>query len=213
MRVLMTFIVAALNAACINLGLGGGENPQAQYRLDDLSPATQPRTTPFEQRLLISTIPSESIGDTYSMAYSRAPQQRQFYQFASWADRPSARVVQLLATRLQARDMFESISQLGGGIGGGVILSIGVNEFVHDVSAGTARVEVTAELIQRRGRALVERKRFTASAPVAAENAQAAAAAFSRALTTLLDELVPWLERAAESLPPRDPPPPRDGRS
>ncbi len=212
-RFLPVFIVAAFTAGCISLGLGGGENPQAQYRLEDLSPKASPRTTPFEQRLLISTIPSESIGDTYSMAYTRAPQQRQFYQFASWAERPSSRVVQLLAARLQARDMFESVSQLGGGIGGGVVLNIGVNEFVHDVRTGTARVEVTAELIQRRGRALVERRQFAASAPVAEENAPAAAAALSRALTTVLDELVPWLERAAESLPPRNPPPPRDGRS
>ncbi len=71
---------------------------------------------------------------------------------------------------------------------------------------------MTAELIQRRGRALVERKRFTASAPVAQENAPSAVAALSRALTTLLDELVPWLERTADALPPPEPRPPRDGK-
>ncbi len=67
------------------------------------------------------------------MAYTKAAQQRQYYQFASWTDRPSSRVVQLLTERLEARAMFESVSRLGGGIGGGLILNIGVNEFVHDV--------------------------------------------------------------------------------
>ena len=200
---------AALSTSCINLGLGGEGSPQAQYRLEDLSPKVTPRATPIDRRLLISPLQSQAIGDTYSMAYSRAPQQLQFYQFASWTDRPSARVVQLVADRLQARGLFESTALFGTGVGGGLILNIGVNDFVHDVTTATARIEVTAELIERRGRSLVERRRFTSSAPVAQENAASAAAAWSRALTTLLDEIVPWVERAAESLPPPEPRPER----
>jgi cholesterol transport system auxiliary component len=212
-RLILAVSTVALTAACINVGLGSEGSPQAQYRLEDLSPKVQPRSTPIDRRLLLSTTPFESIGDTHSMAYSRTGQQREFYQFASWTDRPSARIVQLLSERIEARGMFESVSRLGGGIGGGLILNVGVNEFVHDVQTSTARIEVTAELIERRGRNLVERKRFTASAPVAAENAPSAVAALSRALTTLFDELVPWLERTAEALPPPEPRPARDGKS
>ena len=200
-------------AGCFSIGVGGEGTALAQYRLEDLSPKLQPRASPIDRRLLISTLPSESIGDTYSMAYTRAAQQRQFYQFASWTDRPSERLVQLMGARIEARQIFESVARLGSGVGGGLILNVGVNEIVHDVGTGTARIEVTAELIERRGRNLVERKRFAASAPVAQENAPAAVAALSRALTTLLDELVPWLERSAEALPPPEPRPPRDGKS
>ncbi len=209
---LLVSAAAAVTAGCFSIGLGGEGTALAQYRLEDLSPKQQVRATPIDRRLLISTLPSDAIGDTYSMAYTKAAQQRQYYQFASWTDRPSARVVQLLSERIEARAMFESVSRLGGGIGGGLILNIGVNEFVHDVSAGSARLEVTAELIERRGRTLVERRRFTASAPVAQENAPSAVAALSRALTTLLDELVPWLERTADALPPPEPRPVRDGK-
>ena len=210
---IVALAIAALNVSCINVGLGGGEGAaQAQYRLEDLSPRVTRRSAPIDRRLLVSALPSESIGDTYSMAYSRAPQQRQFYQFASWTDQPSARVVQLLTGRLQERGLFVSTAQFGAGIGGGLILNVGVNEFVHDVTSGTARIEVTVELIQRRGRELVERRRFSASAPVAQENAQSAVAAWSRAMTSLLDEVVPWVERTAESLPPPEPRPDR-GRS
>lgn len=212
LRLLFASAAAAVTAGCFSIGLGGEGTALAQYRLEDLSSKQPARATPIDRRLLISTLPSESIGDTYSMAYTKAAQQRQFYQFASWTDRPSARVVQLLTERIEARAMFESVSRLGGGIGGGLILNIGVNEFVHDVPAGSARVEVTAELIERRGRTLVERRRFTASAPVAQENAPSAVAAMSRALTSLLDELVPWLERTSEALPPQEPRPPRDGK-
>ncbi len=212
LRLLFASAAAAVTAGCFSIGLGGEGTALAQYRLEDLSPKQQARATPIDRRLLVSTLPSEAIGDTYSMAYTKASQQRQYYQFASWTDRPSTRVVQLLTERFEARAMFESVSRLGGGIGGGLILNIGVNEVVHDLRTGSARLEVTAELIERRGRTLVERKRFTASAPVAQENAPAAVAALSRALTTLLDELVPWLERTAEALPPPEPRPPRDGK-
>jgi len=206
-------MVAALIGGCISVGLGGEGTALAQYRLEDLSPRMQARAAPVDRRLLITTLPSETIGDTYSMAYTRAAQQRQYYQFASWTDRPSARIVQLLIERIETRGVFESVSRLGGGIGGGLILNIGVNEFVHDIRSSTVRIEVTAELIERRGRDLVERKRFTTSAPVAEESAPAAVTAWSRALTALLDELVPWLEKTTEALPPPEPRPARDGKS
>jgi ABC-type uncharacterized transport system auxiliary subunit len=119
----------------------------------------------------------------------------------------------LLAERIEARGIFDSVGRLGSGVGGGLILNVGVNEVIHDVSNGTAKIEVTAELIERRGRNLVERKRFSASAPVAQENAPGAVAALSRALTTVLDEMVPWLERTADALPPPEPRPSRDGKS
>ncbi len=213
MRLLLLACVGASLAGCFSIGLGGEGTALAQYRLEDLAPKVQPRATPIDRRLLLATLPSESIGDTYSMAFTKAAQQRQFYQFASWTDRPSARVVHLLAERIDARRIFDSVGRLGSGVGGGLILNVGVNEVIHDVSNGTARIEVTAELIERRGRNLVERKRFIASAPVAQENAPAAVAALSRALTTVLDEMVPWLERTAEALPPPEPRPSRDGKS
>ncbi|HWL72396.1 MAG TPA: ABC-type transport auxiliary lipoprotein family protein [Burkholderiaceae bacterium] len=213
MRWLLLACIGASLAGCFSIGLGGEGTALAQYRLDDLSPKVQPRATPIDRRLLLATLPSESIGDTYSMAFTKAAQQRQYYQFASWTDRPSARVVHLLAERIEARGIFDSVGRLGSGVGGGLILNVGVNEVIHDVSNGTAKIEVTAELIERRGRNLVERKRFSASAPVAQENAPGAVAALSRALTTVLDEMVPWLERTADALPPPEPRPSRDGKS
>ena len=213
MRWLLLACIGASLAGCFSIGLGGEGTALAQYRLEDLSPKVQPRATPIDRRLLLATLPSESIGDTYSMAFTKAAQQRQYYQFASWTDRPSARVVHLLAERIEARGIFDSVGRLGSGVGGGLILNVGVNEVIHDVTNGTAKIEVTAELIERRGRNLVERKRFSASAPVAQENAPGAVAALSRALTTVLDEMVPWLERTADALPPPEPRPSRDGKS
>ncbi|MGZ8993401.1 MAG: hypothetical protein ACXW16_05225, partial [Burkholderiaceae bacterium] len=52
---------AAVTAGCFSIGLGGEGTALAQYRLEDLSPKQQARATPIDRRLLISTLPSESI--------------------------------------------------------------------------------------------------------------------------------------------------------
>jgi len=57
------------------------------------------------------------------------------------------------------------------------------------------------ELVDRTSRTLVARRRFAAAAPVAEENARSAVEALSRALTSVLDEVVPWLEASAAKLP------------
>jgi ABC-type uncharacterized transport system auxiliary subunit len=93
---------------------------------------------------------------------TRAAQQRAFYQFASWTDRPSTRIVRLLADRIEARGMFSSVALLGNSIGGDLLLNVAVVDVIHDVSTGTGRIEVQAELIERRGRRLVA---ASASAP------------------------------------------------
>jgi ABC-type uncharacterized transport system auxiliary subunit len=146
-----------------------------------------------------------AVGETFAVAYSRAAQQRSFYQYASWTDRPSTRFARLLIDRIEARGMFTSVAALGSSVGGDLLLNVLILEIIHDVAAGTGRVEVQAELIQRRGRRLVVRQRFTASVPADQENAPAAVAAMSQAATRILDEILPWLEKAAESLPPPQP--------
>jgi ABC-type uncharacterized transport system auxiliary subunit len=193
---------SALLAGCISVGIGNSESAaQAQYRLDDLAPPPPPAPRTVPRSLVIAAMPSIGIGDTFSMAFSRAPQQRALYQYASWADRPSNRIVQLLTRRVEARGAFASVAELGRGVGGDLTLNITVDELVHDTAGARGRVQLTAELVDRATRTLVARRRFEASAPVAQESARGAVEALSRALTAVLDEVVPWLEAAADKLP------------
>lgn len=194
---------ALLLAGCISVGIGNDEaGGQAQYRLEDLGapPTRAERSVP--RSLVIASMPSVGVGDTFSLAYSRAPQQRALYQYATWADRPSSRIVQLLVRRIDERGAFGTVAQLGHGVSGDLTLNVTVDELVHDTVAARGRIHLTAELVDRATRTLVARRRFTAEAPVAQENARGAVEAMSRALTTVLDELLPWLEAAAAKLPP-----------
>lgn len=191
-----------LLTGCISVDVGNSDGPvQAQYRLEDLAaaPARASRTLP--RSLVIVAVPSAGIGDTFAMAYSRAPQQRSLYQYATWADRPSNRIVQLLTRRIESRALFGSVAELGHGVGGDLLLNVSVDELVHDTAAARGRLQLTAELVDRNGRTLVARRRFEAAAPTSQENARGAVEALSRALTTVLDEIMPWLEQAAGQLP------------
>jgi len=109
--------------------------------------------------------------------------------------------VQLLVRRIDARRSFASVAELGSGVGGELMLNVTVDELVHDTVAARGRVEVTAELVDRTTRTLVARRRFVAAAPVTQDNARGAVEALSQALTSVLDELVPWLEASAGALP------------
>lgn len=198
-------LACLLAIGCVSVDIGEGGKAQTQYRLTDYGQKIAARTEPIDRTLVVTQMPSAGVGDIYSMAYSRATQQRAFYQYATWAERPSTRIAQLLADRLEARNLFESVAMLGHSIGGNVLLNVSVTELMHDVAGGRGRIEVTLELIDRTGRHLVERKRFEASAPVATEDAPGAVEALSRALTQLLDETVAWVERHAVQLPPAPP--------
>jgi ABC-type uncharacterized transport system auxiliary subunit len=204
----ISLLLGATGCISVDIGESGGQ-VQAQYRLLDYASPAERRSEPIDRTLVVTQMPSAGIGDVYSMAYSREPQQRAFYQYATWVDRPSVRVAQLLAERIEARGMFRSVAMLGHGVGGNVLINITINDIVHDVAATAGRIEVTVELIDRVGRRLIERRRFAALAPVAQEDAPGAVAALSRALTRLLDEIVPWVEQHAEQLPPAAP---REGR-
>ena len=90
---------------------------------------------------------------------------------------------------------------LGSRIAGDLALNVTVDELVHDVPGARGRLQLTAELVDRSTRTLVARRRFQVDAPVPQENASGGVEALSRALTSVLAEMIPWLEAAADKLP------------
>jgi ABC-type uncharacterized transport system auxiliary subunit len=192
-------MAAVACTACITVDVGHDTGPQSQFRIVDSGPASTARARPLGRELLISPIPSIAVDDSFSLAFSRAPNQRAAYQFATWSDRPSSRLAQLLVERLATRGAFNSVALLGRGVGGDLQVNLTVNDFYHDAtsSPGTANIVVTAELIDRGTRKLIARQRFTATSPVQQANAASAAAALGQASTLILDQLVTWVETTA----------------
>jgi cholesterol transport system auxiliary component len=191
--------LALLTAGCISVDIGKDTAQQAQFRILDGNAAPQPAARSTGRELVVAPQPSPAVDDSFSLAYSRAPNQRAAYQFATWSERPSTRLSQLLVDRLAARRAFTSVALAGRGVAGELQLNLSVNDFFHDAasSPGTARVEVGAEMIDRATRKLIARQSFSATAPVTQADSAAAAAALSVASSRVLDQLVTWVESHA----------------
>lgn len=174
--------------------------PREYYVLDDLAKASASKPAATAGRvLLVSPASASPFYDTQNMVFSRSPDQRAYYQFAGWTERPGRRLNELLIRRLEARGSFKSVAATTAGIKGDLVLSTRLEEFYHDTRAkpGSVRIEVSAELVDYASRTIVAQRRFAQSVPAAGENAPAAVAAFNRASTSLLDELLTWIEDAA----------------
>jgi len=198
LRLMAPTALVALLAGCISVDIGKDTAQQAQFRIVDGSAMT-PAARSSSRELVVAPQPSAAVDDSFALAFSRAADQRAAYQFATWSDRPSSRLAQLLVDRLEARRAFASVALIGRGVAGDLQLNLTVNDFFHDAAAspGTARVEVSAELIDRTSRKLLARRSFSSTAPVAQANAAGAAAALSAASRAVLDQIVPWIEAAA----------------
>lgn len=191
---------AALLATAGCVSIGGGDAPASVwYLLEDLGGAAPAVGPPIAQVLLVGPVQASAFDESSMLAYAREPGSRAHYRFAGWTERPARRVGLLAERRLAARDRFAAVAQGTAGIRGDLLLNLSLEHLYHDVSAspGVARVALLAELVRWDRRSLIARRGFQRSEPVQREAADAAVGAINRALTSLLDELCPWVEAAA----------------
>ncbi len=201
---------ALLSASgCISLG-GGDAAVPTWYRLEDAgtvqpAPASKPAAvggasaSPLDRVLLIGPVVTAGFYDSTMVAYSRAPGTLAHYQFAGWTERPGRRIGALLERRLSARARFVAVAQSTAGVRGELLLNLSLEHLYHDLATtpASARVAVTAELLDWRARRLIARRTFDQSAPVARAAADAAVPAMNDALRAVLDALCPWVEATA----------------
>lgn len=126
--------------------------------------------------------------DTQDIVYSDAPGARAYYQFSRWTERPQRAIRAQLASRFEA-----------GGPDRGLVLRTHLEEIYHDAAEppGTARIAITAQLVEPGSGAVLARRRFSRSAPAASYGAPGAVRGFSQALGALLDDVVAWVNAEA----------------
>jgi len=174
MRAALMVAAAMLATACSGLG----PHEAHRYFVLDAATAVAPAAG-------VHVMPTTAAGfyDTQDIVYSRAPGTRAYYQFSHWTERPQ-RVVQAgLVSRLGAA-----------GAGRGPALMTHLDEIYHDAAQppGTARVVITAQIVDPSSGAVRARRSFSASAPAASHDAPGAVAAMRQALGALLDEVAAW---------------------
>lgn len=201
-RATLGALSAGLLAAC---GTLSNDAPRFEFFvIEDLRPPAAPAAgaTPAPERtLLLTTGPTQALYDSDRIVFTRDGAGRAYYQYSNWSERPARRILALAEARLARGGRFRAVAQTLAGVRGDVVLSLRLDELIHDDSgaAGAVRASLTAELVDWRSRTLVARRAFSQRAAVPSRDARGAAAAASAAVTALLDELAPWVESNASA--------------
>lgn len=183
--------IVILSAALLGGCLSAGTREADRYFILEAGPETGALRHSRSSVLVASTSVS-SFYDTQAIVYSRAPGTRAYYQFNHWTDRPQRAIHAQLASRLQAGDRKS-----------GLVLDTHLDEIYHDAAErpGTARIAMTAQLVDPQSRAVLARRTFSHAAPAAGYDAPGAVQGLRRALGALLDEVVAWVDTEAKPRP------------
>ena|SRR5664279_555139 len=106
---------------------------------------------------------------------------------------PAGRQIEALLTeRLDQSGTFRAVAVAGEGVRGNLLLAEHLEEIYHDATQvpGSARVTLTAELIDTGRRRLVGRRKSSASVPVPSYDAAGTVAGCRQALGLVLDQVV-----------------------
>ena len=182
MRRSLVVLAAALAAGCA----APGEREADRYFILEAAPPVAARPAAMLRVLPTS---ASSFYDTQDIVYSRAPGTRAYYQFNHWTERPQRAIHAQLAARLEAPAPAQ-----------GLLLVTHLDEIVHDAARppGTARIVLTARLVDPASRAVLARRTFDRSAPAASYDASGAVQGFDRALGALLDDVAAWVGAETE---------------
>jgi len=189
-------LIGLLAAGCVS---APSVPPVQYYVLSDTGAAPEARHAAVGGHvLLVHPTTVNAFYDTQRIAYSRAPGERAYYQFAAWTERPGRAFAELLSRRLGA-------PLTTAGVRGDVVLRTRLEELYHDAASTPGRVTlvVSAELVDGSGRRVGEAQRFARSVTTRAENAAAAVEAANRATAQMLDEIAAWCDSAAGDARPR----------
>ncbi|HVO89130.1 MAG TPA: ABC-type transport auxiliary lipoprotein family protein [Casimicrobiaceae bacterium] len=134
-----------------------------------------------------------SFYDTQDIVFSRTPGTRGYYQFNHWAERPNRVVQAQLGTRL-----------MHGGEEARYLLATHIDEIYHDAveAPGTARVFMTAQVIDARTRRVLARRSFASAAPATSFDAAGAVHGFDEAVAHVLDDVVQWVDMQTRATQP-----------
>jgi ABC-type uncharacterized transport system auxiliary subunit len=180
----LAVLATVLLAGCVN---APKVPPLEYYVLSDAgAAATARRASRAGSVLLIQPTAANAFYDTQRLVYSRAAEQRAYYQLAAWTERPGRAFAELLSRRLGAPLATD-------GVKGDLFLHTRLDELYHDASAepGAAKIAVSARLVDARGRLIAER-RFIAGVPAASADAAGAVEAANRAVAEVLDQIAAW---------------------
>jgi cholesterol transport system auxiliary component len=178
MKRALLLVVAVVLAAC------GAPGPREADRYFILEAPPAASAARLASALVVVPTTVAGFYDTQDIAYSRAPGTRAYYQFNRWTDRPQRAVHAQLVSRFG-----------GPGTAGAPALATHLDEIYHDAGQqpGTARLVITAQLLDPKTRAVMAQRVFSGTAPAATYDASGAVDGMRKALGGVLDDMAAWI--------------------
>ncbi len=200
-RAMLRALPAASLTALGGCGTLTSSAPRFEYFIiEDVrgAPVTAP-VARLDRTLLLTGGTTQALYDSDRIVFTRDGAGRAYYQYSNWSERPARRILALAEMRLSDSGRFRAVAQTVAGVRGDLVLSLRLDELIHDDAAtpGTVRVAVTCDLIDWRSRTLLARRSFEQSAPTPTRDSRGAARAASVAVGALLDELTAWVVTSA----------------
>ncbi|MEA2109013.1 MAG: ABC-type transport auxiliary lipoprotein family protein [Pseudomonadota bacterium] len=183
-----------------SIKLGKKSNAKTYYVLQDSGSAkTTYRKRPLS--LLLGETTAPALTSSRKIVFSRTPDTRSFYQYASWSETPPRFFTRLLLDRLETAGLFTAVCRRPAVVHTDLQLAVELIEFYHDASSqpGTARIKIRAQLFDNRKKATIDQRYFSRSVPVPTYDAKGAVQGFSQAVGLILDDVVDWLDKVTNT--------------
>jgi len=193
--VIVILIVIFAGFGC-SIKLGKKSSTRTYYVLQDPgSKKTTYRKRPLS--LLLGETTAPALASSRKIVFSRTPDTRSFYQYASWSETPPRFFTCLLFNRLETSGLFAAVYRRPAVVHTDLQLSIELIEFYHDASSqpGFARIKIRAQLFDSRQKAIIDQQYFTHAVAAPTYDAQGAVQGFSQAASLILDDIVTWLDQ------------------
>ncbi len=197
--VIIILIVMFSGFGC-SIKLGKKSNAKTYYVLQDpdAKKATY-RKRPLSLLLGETTAPALASGR--KIVFSRSPDTRSFYQYASWSETPPRFFTRLLLDRLETAGLFTAVCRRPAVVHTDLQLSVELIEFYHDagIQPGSARIKIRAQLFDRRSKTTVGQQYFFHAVTTPTYDAKGAVQGFSQAVGLILDDVVNWLDKVTNT--------------
>ncbi|MCB0344339.1 MAG: membrane integrity-associated transporter subunit PqiC [Bdellovibrionales bacterium] len=195
MKVLFATLICLFLAGC-ELGIPTQGDDRTYFVLEDVGYESDDvvRAT-SDKNIVIRNVDSSSFVSSQRMVFAQDASTRGYYRFAFWVESPTRSLASIIANRLQAAEIFQSVVREGSGTVGDLQLNTDLLDFYHDVSKspGSVVVKLRAELVDLRHREIIASKLFEQKAPASGYSAQGAAEGFNQAVSALVSDLVLWV--------------------
>ena len=149
--------------------------------------------------LKLSAINASPLYNTSDIIYTDTPYSRNRYAYSRWSDAPPALLLSLFQSTLASSHHFRAVIPPMSAASADLQLESTLFDFSHHLNAdksSTGVISIRFYLVDNVSRQVIQTKRFTATAPASANNAEGAVSALNAAATKINHDLVQWLEKS-----------------